>query len=92
MAQARVPMFLLSVDIYDTNIFTWFAGIAPLMDTPQNQCFERLNFWCQCFLIRISSRYFGDDYFDIVWGASPRGPPKTDPPKNQFFDWLKLGH
>ena len=42
--------FLLSVDIYDTNILTWSGGIAPLVDPLQNQSFERLNFWCQCFL------------------------------------------
>ena len=41
----------------------------------------------------ISSRYLGDEYFDIVWGATPPpGDPPKQTPKNQFFDWLKLGH
>ena len=41
-----------------------------------------------CFDISI---YLTDKYFDIVWGCHPpRGPPNGSP-KNQFFEWLKLG-
>ena len=30
------------------------------------------------------SRYLTDKYFDIVWGATPWGPPQMDPPKINF--------
>ena len=30
------------------------------------------------------SRYLTDKYFDIVWGATPRGPPKWTPQKSIF--------
>ena len=38
------------------------------------------------------SRYLTDKYFDIVWGCNPLPPgiPPNGPPKNQFFEWLKL--
>ena len=75
--------FLLSVDISDTNILTWFGGIAPL-GIPKTNSLSDLIYSASVF--DISTRYFGDDYFDIVWGAAPPGTPKT-----QFFDCLKLG-
>ena len=33
----------------------------------------------------ISSTLFGDDYFDIVWGAALRDPTKTDSTKINFL-------
>ena len=65
--------------------------MAPLEDPPQNQFFERLNLRRQCFLISAVDILETDKYFDIVEGAALRGPPKSRPPENQFFDWLKLG-
>ena len=40
----------------------------------------------------ISSKYFGDEYFDIVWMPPAPGTPPKQIPKNQVFDCLKLGH
>ena len=34
--------FLLSVDIHDTNILTWFGGIAPLEDPPKTNLLNDL--------------------------------------------------
>ena len=51
MAQARVAVLFAVSRYLDTNISTWFGGIAPLGDPPQNQSFERLHLRCQCFLI-----------------------------------------
>ena len=77
--------FLLSVDIYDTNISTWSWGIAPHGDPPKTNFLSDLIFGASFF--DISSRYAGNDYFDIVWGATPFGdPPKTDPLQIKF--WL----
>ena len=37
------------------------------------------------------SRYLTGKYFDIAWGCHLPGTPQIDPPKNQFFELLKLG-
>ena len=34
-------------------------------------------------------RYLTDEHFDVVWGATPRGPPKWTP-QNQVFERLNL--
>ena len=36
------------------------------------------------------SRYLIDKYFDIVWGATPQGPPQMDPQKS-IFERFELG-
>ena len=32
--------------------------------------------------------YLTDKYFDIVWGATPRGPPQMDPLRINFLNGL----
>ena len=36
-------------------------------------------------------RYLTDKYFDIVWGTTPPGTPRNEPPKNHFFERLNFG-
>ena len=36
------------------------------------------------------STYLTEKYFDVVWDATPRGPPQMDPPKINFFKRLKI--
>ena len=55
--------------------------MAPLGDPPQNQSFERLS---EPVFFDISSRYFGGEYFGIVWGATPPRTTQTDPRKSIF--------
>ena len=31
-------------------------------------------------------RYLTGKYFDVVWGATPRGLPQMDPPKIDFLN------
>ena len=48
-------LFLISVDIQQTNILILFRSATlpgtPPNGPPENQCFERLNLECQCFMI-----------------------------------------
>ena len=71
-----VPVFLISVDIKQTNILTYFGGAPPKCPI-KNQFFESLNQGARFFDI---SRYLTDKYFEIVWGYQPSG----DPPKINF--------
>ena len=50
MAQARVPMFFAVSRYLRGKYFDVVWGYRP-SGIPQNQSFERLNSWCQCFLI-----------------------------------------
>ena len=51
MAQARVPVFFAVSRYLRYKYFDVVWVYRPLGDSPQNQSFERLNFWCQCSLI-----------------------------------------
>ena len=51
MAQARVPVFLAVSRYLRYKYFDVVWGYRPPRGSPQNQSFERLNFWCQCFLM-----------------------------------------
>ena len=42
---------MLSLDIYDTNIFMWFGGIALLGDPPKTNLLNDLIFGASVFLI-----------------------------------------
>ena len=61
--------------------------MAPLGDPPPKPIFWTTLFTVLVFF-DISSSYFGDEYFGIVWGATPppRNPPKQTPQKSVF--WL----
>ena len=70
-----------------------FFGATP-PGTPLKWGPKKSMFWTAqarvlvCFDI---TRYLTDKYFDIIWRCHlPRDPP-NGPPKNQFFEWLKLG-
>ena len=92
MAQARVPVLFAVSRYLRYKHFDVVRGYRPPRELPQNQSFERLHLRCQ-FFFDISSRCFVDEYFDIVWGChSPGTLSIPTPPKNQIFDWLKLGH
>ena len=86
MTQARVPVFFAVSRFLRYKYFDVVWGYGPLGVPPQNQSFERLNFWCQCFLISaVDILEMNILTYCSLGVPAPQGPPKTNPPEKSLF-------
>ena len=64
--------------------------MAPLGDPPKTNLLNNLIYGVNVFF--ISALDILEMNILTYLGCHPPETPQTDPPKNRFFDWLKLGH